>query len=62
MNLENSWVKKVAAILWDAIVKNVRRFFWAGLIGAIERYKERTGHYPICALADKFYRNRGNLA
>lgn len=32
------------------------------LIGAIERYKERTGHYPECALADKIYRNRDNLA
>lgn len=32
------------------------------LIEAIERYKERTGHYPECALADKIYRNRDNLA
>lgn len=32
------------------------------LIGAIERYKERTGHYPERALADKIYRNRSNLA
>ena len=32
------------------------------LIGAIERYKERTGRYPECALADKIYRNRDNLA
>ena len=32
------------------------------LIGAIERYKERTGHYPQRALADKIYRNRENLA
>lgn len=32
------------------------------LIGAIERYKERTGHYPERALADKIYRNRDNLA
>ena len=32
------------------------------LIGAIERYKERTGHYPERALADKIYRNRNNLA
>ena len=32
------------------------------LIGAIERYKERTGHYPKRALADKIYRNRNNLA
>ena len=32
------------------------------LIGAIERYKERTGHYPKRALADKIYRNRENLA
>ena len=32
------------------------------LIGAIERYRERTGHYPERALADKIYRNRDNLA
>ena len=32
------------------------------LIGAIERYKERTGHYPKRALVDKIYRNRKNLA
>ena len=32
------------------------------LIEAIERYKERTGHYPKRALADKIYRNRNNLA
>ena len=32
------------------------------LIEAIERYKERTGHYPRRALADKIYRNRNNLA
>ena len=31
------------------------------LIGAIERYPERTGHYPERALADKIYRNRDNL-
>lgn len=28
------------------------------LIGAIERYWERTGYYPEKALADKIYRNR----
>ncbi len=32
------------------------------LIGAIERYRERTGHYPERALVDKIYRNRKNLA
>lgn len=32
------------------------------LITAIERYRERTGHYPQRALADKIYRNRDNLA
>lgn len=32
------------------------------LIEAIERYKERTGHYPERALTDKIYRNRDNLA
>lgn len=31
------------------------------LIGAIERYRERTGHYPERALADKIYRKRENL-
>ena len=28
----------------------------------IERYKERTGHYPERILADKIYRNRDNLS
>lgn len=32
------------------------------LIGAIENYRERTGHYPERILADKIYRNRNNLA
>ena len=32
------------------------------LIGAIERYCKRTGHYPERALADKIYRNRDDLA
>ncbi|MCH5345450.1 MAG: IS5 family transposase [Acetatifactor sp.] len=32
------------------------------LIGAIERYHERTGRYPERALADKIYRNRDDLA
>lgn len=32
------------------------------LRGAAERYKERTGHYPQRLLADKIYRNRGNIA
>ncbi len=32
------------------------------LIDAIERYRERTGHYPERALADRIYRTRGNLA
>jgi len=27
----------------------------------IERYRERTGHYPARVLADKIYRNRDNL-
>ena len=32
------------------------------LIAAVERYMERTGHYPEHILADKIYRNRNNLA
>ncbi|MBQ9168014.1 MAG: IS5 family transposase [Oscillospiraceae bacterium] len=32
------------------------------LVGAIERYRERTGHYPERVLADTIYRNRNNLA
>ena len=32
------------------------------LIGAIERYKDRTGHYPQRVLADKIYRSKDNLA
>lgn len=31
------------------------------LAGMIERYRERTGRYPERVLADKIYRNRGNL-
>ena len=33
-----------------------------GLQDMIERYKERTGHYPERVLADKIYRNRDNLS
>lgn len=32
------------------------------LIGAAERYRQRTGKYPQRILADKIYRNRKNLA
>ena len=32
------------------------------LIGAIENYHARTGHYPARVLADKIYRNRKNLS
>jgi len=32
------------------------------LIGAIENYHTRTGHYPERVLADKIYRNRKNLS
>lgn len=32
------------------------------LISAVERYRERTGHYPKRVLADTIYRNRNNLA
>lgn len=32
------------------------------LADVIERYKQRTGHYPERILADKIYRNRNNLA
>lgn len=31
------------------------------LISAVERYRERTGHYPGRVLVDKIYRNRKNL-
>ena len=30
------------------------------LVGAVERYKERTGHYPERVLVDKIYRSRQN--
>ena len=33
-----------------------------GLSEMIERYRQRTGHYPKRVLADKIYRNRDNLA
>lgn len=33
-----------------------------GLIAMLERYRERTGHYPERVLADKIYRNRENLS
>jgi hypothetical protein len=39
---------------WDAYNEE------ALLIPAIERYKERYGHYPEAVLADKIYRNRVN--
>ncbi len=29
MNPENRWVKKAAAIPWDAIGENMQNFFWA---------------------------------
>lgn len=32
------------------------------LISAIERYKERNGHYPERVLVDQIYRNRNNRA
>lgn len=32
------------------------------LIGTIEKYKDRTGHYPERVLVDQIYRNRANRA
>ena len=32
------------------------------LISALERYRDRTGHYPARVLVDQIYRNRKNLA
>ncbi|MFD0898313.1 MULTISPECIES: IS5 family transposase [Loigolactobacillus] len=32
------------------------------LVNAVRRYYDRNGHYPARVLADKIYRNRGNLA
>jgi hypothetical protein len=32
------------------------------LIGSVERYRERYGFYPEAVLADRLYRNRGNLS
>ena len=32
------------------------------LIGSVERYRSRTGHYPERVLVDKIYRNRKNLS
>ena len=32
------------------------------LIGSIERYHERTGHYPERVLVDQIYRNRKNIS
>jgi hypothetical protein len=41
-------------ISWDAFNEA------STLVEAVERYKDRNGHYPAVVLADKIYRNRNN--
>ena len=47
---------RVEEISWDAFNEGKT------LIESMERYKERTGHYPERGLVDRIYRTRENLA
>lgn len=58
---------KVTISMVDGYAR-IERFSWdsyneaSTLVDAIEGYREREGHYPERALADKIFRNRHNLS
>lgn len=54
ISVVNGWTR-LETLSFDAY--NEAKF----LVGAIERYRERTGSYPERVLADKIFRNRENL-
>jgi hypothetical protein len=47
---------RVEKISWDAFNESLT------FIGAVERYRVRSGHYPSRVLVDKIYRTRENIA
>ena len=54
LSISDGWAR-LECYSFDAYNESAR------LKEAIERYKEREGHYPARVLADKIYRNRENL-
>lgn len=55
ISIENG-VCRIEKLSWDAFNEAET------LIESVERYKTRNGCYPEAVLADRIYRNRGNLA
>ncbi|MZP31491.1 IS5 family transposase [Heliobacterium undosum] len=55
ISLDNGY-SRIEKLSWDSYNEAET------LRGAVERYKERHGHYPEAVLADRIYRNRENLA
>ena len=55
LSIDDNGMARIEKISFDAYNES------EVLIPALERYKERTGHYPERMLADKIYRNRKNL-
>ena len=55
LSLDESGLARIEKISFDAYNES------DVLPDAVERYRERTGHYPERVLADKIYRNRINL-
>lgn len=56
MSIDDHGMARIEKLSFDAYNEN------EVLQDAVERYKERTGHYPEKVLVDKIYRNRKNLA
>lgn len=56
MSIDDYGMARIEKLSFDAYNEN------EVLQDAIERYKDRTGHYPEKVLADKIYRSRKNLA
>lgn len=55
LSIDDNGMARIEKISFDAYNES------EVLIPALERYKERTGHYPKRVLADKIYRTRANL-
>ena len=64
--ITEKFIKNIGEIFKEAVLLQAQRICLmqrqAGTLRqTIEKYRERTGHYPTRVLADKIYRNRDNL-
>ena len=64
--ITEKFIKNIGEIFKEAVLLQAQRICLmqrqAGTLRqTIEKYRERTGHYPTRALAENIYRNRDNL-